>query len=74
MRLAEELGARSISFPSISTGAYGYPLRDAAEVAIRTVAECLRRGDSAMQRVSFVLFGEAAFETHLEVARRELGS
>lgn len=74
MRLAEEHGVRSISFPSISTGAYGYPLKDAAEVAIRTVAERLRRRNSTMQRVSFVLFGKAACETHLEVARRELGS
>ena len=42
LEVASKNGLRTIAFPSISTGAYGYPIRDAARVALRTVADYLR--------------------------------
>ncbi|MGH2768398.1 MAG: O-acetyl-ADP-ribose deacetylase [Actinomycetota bacterium] len=59
LRVADELGARSVAFPAISTGVYGYPLDEAAAVAIRAVAEA----DTKVEEVSFVLFGKEAYET-----------
>ena len=41
IRLADDHGIRSLAFPSISTGAYGYPVREAAEIAIKAVVEAL---------------------------------
>jgi O-acetyl-ADP-ribose deacetylase (regulator of RNase III) len=58
LRVADELGARSVAFPAISTGVYGYPLEEAAPVAIRAVREARTQVDE----VRFVLFGRAAFE------------
>ena len=56
LRLADELGARSVAFPAISTGVYGYPVEEAARVAIAAVLE----SGSRVEAVSFVLFGERA--------------
>ena len=60
LRLAEELKLQSIAFPSISTGAFGYPVHQAAEVAITTVAETLGRAQH-IREVRFVLFNKATF-------------
>jgi O-acetyl-ADP-ribose deacetylase len=59
LRIADELGAGSIAFPAISTGVYGYPLEEAATVAIRTV----RDASTHVERVRFVLFGADALAT-----------
>jgi len=67
---AEELGLRSVAFPSISTGAYGYPVEQAARVALGAVLDHLRAG-SGLERVIFVLFDERAFSTY-EAALDEL--
>lgn len=58
LRLAEEQGLRSIAFPSISTGVYGYPVALAARVALRAVRDfCRAAGAGASLRsVTFVLF------------------
>ncbi len=69
LRLAVENGVRTVAFPAISTGVYGYPAGQAARVASRAVAEFLAEDDS-LERVAFVLFGEDAFETfvaHVEL-------
>jgi O-acetyl-ADP-ribose deacetylase (regulator of RNase III) len=58
LAVADRLGCRSVSFPAISTGIYGYPLDRAAPVAVGTVAEA----DTRVELVRFCLFGEAAFE------------
>lgn len=55
LRLANELNCASISFPSISTGAFGYPVHDAAKVALQTVAENLQE-TRFVRLVRFVLF------------------
>jgi O-acetyl-ADP-ribose deacetylase (regulator of RNase III) len=61
--LAEEQGIESVAFPAISTGVFGYPLKEAAEVALRAVIE---RADSLqnVRLVRFVLFGEEDLEVY----------
>jgi O-acetyl-ADP-ribose deacetylase (regulator of RNase III) len=63
LRLASEKGLRSIAFPSISTGAYGYPMEAAAEIALRTAIDYLREHDD-IELVRFVLFGHDALRTY----------
>jgi len=57
LAVADELGARSVAFPAISTGVYGYPLELAAPVALDAVASC----DTRVSEVRFVLFDERAY-------------
>lgn len=57
MEVASELGAKTIAFPAISTGVYGYPVEEAAGIAIRSVSQA----ESDIQQVRFVLFGDAAY-------------
>ena len=61
IRLADELGARSVAFPAISMGIYGYPPPDGAQVAVRAVMESLG-GAGVVQIVRFVLFSEETYE------------
>jgi O-acetyl-ADP-ribose deacetylase (regulator of RNase III) len=56
LRVADELGAATVAFPAISTGAYGYPLDQAAEVALTAV----RDATTDVDEVRFVLFDERA--------------
>ncbi|MES2392395.1 MAG: O-acetyl-ADP-ribose deacetylase [Acidobacteriota bacterium] len=56
MQLARERGVKSMAFPAISTGIYGYPKRDAAEVAVRVCRELAE--ESGVERVEFVCFDE----------------
>lgn len=63
LRLADKHGIRSVAFPAISTGAFGYPTEEAARVALRTVLE-EAPGLSSVRLVRFVLFGAADFEIH----------
>jgi O-acetyl-ADP-ribose deacetylase (regulator of RNase III) len=74
LQLAEERGAKTIAFPSISTGVYGYPVEPAAEVAIRTIAEHLRKPVCRIERVTLVTFGRPAFEAHARVLQSVLCS
>jgi O-acetyl-ADP-ribose deacetylase (regulator of RNase III) len=69
LRIADELGARTVAFPAISTGVYGYPLEEAAPVAIRAVAEA----DTRVEEVRFVLFDEAAYEAFERALRQAAG-
>lgn len=67
LALAAEHRARTVAFPSISTGVYGYPVELAARVALRAVAEALAaRG---FEEVRFVLFSPADFEAYAAVLR-----
>lgn len=66
LRLAEEHGLRSIAFPAISTGAFGYPVRDAAHVALRAVAEAAPELET-VRVVRFVLHSSDDLEVHREV-------
>jgi len=64
LRVADELGARGVAFPAISTGAYGYPIREAAHVALAAV----RGADTRVEQVRFVLFGADAFDVFRRAA------
>jgi O-acetyl-ADP-ribose deacetylase (regulator of RNase III) len=67
LRVADEVGARSVAFPAISTGVYGYPLDEAAPVALHAV----RGADTRVELVRFVLFGEDALEAFERAANRD---
>ncbi|MFI1538562.1 O-acetyl-ADP-ribose deacetylase [Streptomyces anandii] len=58
LRVADELGARTVAFPAISTGVYRWPMDDAARVAVTTV----RSTGTAVAEIRFVLFDERAYE------------
>ncbi len=70
LKLAVEHGIRTVSFPSVSTGAYGYPVQSAATVALRTIIDFLEEDDS-LEEVVFVLF-DAATACVYEAALRDL--
>jgi O-acetyl-ADP-ribose deacetylase len=59
LRAADELGAHTVAFPAISTGIFGWPLLDAARIAIATVRET---DCTVVREVRFVLYGEAAYD------------
>ena len=58
LRVADELGSRSIAFPAVSAGIYGWPIGDAADVAVRTVAAT----ETAVTDVRFVLFSDEVLD------------
>lgn len=62
--LAVEKGCRSISFPAISTGAYGYPLHEAAVIAVGSVHGWLLKNPGKLDRIVFVLFGDDALSAY----------
>jgi O-acetyl-ADP-ribose deacetylase len=67
LRLSDERGVEVISFPAISAGVYGYPMREAAQIAIGTVSDYLNRGGGSVREALFVLFGESAFQEYSRV-------
>jgi O-acetyl-ADP-ribose deacetylase len=71
LAIAEAYGARSIAFPAISTGVYGFPADRAARIAVTTVENTLR-DDAQFTRIIFCCFSPASAEHH-ERAERELG-
>jgi len=70
LTLAAEKGIRSIAFPSISTGAYGYPIHEAARIALKTVVSFLKEHPE-IGLVRFVLFGNDAYRAY-EAALKEI--
>jgi O-acetyl-ADP-ribose deacetylase len=67
IRIADDHGIQSLAFPSISTGAYLYPVQEAALIAIRSVAEHLPT-TTHLQRVRFVLFSPSDCQTYIRAA------
>jgi len=63
LQLAVENGIRTIAFPAISCGAYGYPIQEAAEIALKTTREFLAKTDK-IEKVIFVLWGEDVYEAY----------
>jgi len=61
--LADEHGMASVAFPAISTGVFGYPMDEAARVAIGTVLDALE-GLERVERIRFVLYDQAALDSH----------
>ena len=66
LRVADELGARTVAFPAISTGVFGYPIEEAAAVAVGAV----RDAETTVEEMRFVLFGREAFEAFERVLGR----
>ena len=64
LKCASENGLSGISFPSISTGAYGYPVPEASRVAIGTVVSFLREETTSLKEVVFVLFDARTYEAY----------
>jgi O-acetyl-ADP-ribose deacetylase (regulator of RNase III) len=64
LRLAEERSVGVISFPSISTGVYGYPIQEAAPIALREVIHHLSQSASAVREVIFVLFARGDYDVY----------
>lgn len=68
LELASQHGIRSVAFPSISTGAYGYPIELAAPVALQTVRDFLEAHPD-IELVRFVLYGRSAYEAYEHALR-----
>lgn len=66
LKLAEENQLQSIAFPAISTGAFGYPLKDATLIALQTILQ-EKKHLSSVEIVRFVLFDENAYKVYTEV-------
>ena len=72
LALAEQKGVKTIAFPSISTGAYGFPMERAAHLAVTEIKTFLER-KSSIEKVLLVCFGKGAFEIHRQVVREVVG-
>ena len=70
LKSAVSEGLKTIAFPSISTGAYGYPIEEASRIALTTVKEFLKREDK-LEKVIFVLFTKHDLEIY-EVAAKKI--
>src|SRR3972149_3772922 len=65
LRIAKEKGLKSVAFPSISTGAYGYPIEEAAEIALKTVMGFVKE-NRGFELVRFVLFSDQDLKVYEE--------
>jgi len=71
LKLASQHNVKSISFPSISTGIYGYPVKEAAETAVSIIIEYLKE-HTEIERVRLVLFSEEDFNTYRDTVKEIL--
>ncbi len=69
IRVADDHGIKSVAFPSISTGAFGYPVHEAAEIAVRTIAETLPHCVD-VEHVRFVLFDRRTCIAYVSAAEK----
>lgn len=69
LRLAVSKGLKTVAFPSISTGAYGYPIEKACKIALKTVKEFLEKEDK-LDEVIFVLFTQKDLEIYEKTAEK----
>ena len=68
LKLAQKRGIRSLAFPSLGTGAYGYPLDEAAAIALKTVVGFIKE-NPVFDRVGFILFGRPSYEAYEKALR-----
>jgi O-acetyl-ADP-ribose deacetylase (regulator of RNase III) len=69
LALAVKNGIKSLAFPSISTGAYGYPINEAAEIALKTIMDFIKT-HKELSLVRFVLFSDRDFEVYKKMLER----
>ncbi len=75
LEVAAENGVRSVAFPSISTGAYGYPMAEAAPTALKTVTDYLAAQEGGgIRLVRFVLYGRQAYQVYQQALTRLIES
>lgn len=70
LRVAQEVGARSVAFPAISAGVYGWPMADAARIAVSTVREYVSAETDSLDLVRFVLFSDTALSAFADALAR----
>ena len=73
LQAAQEIGATSVAFPSISTGAYRFPLERATEIALEETRRFLET-DEKLQRIVFVCFGKQVLDTYEQLYKRIIGT
>jgi len=69
LKLASSKGIKTIAFPSISTGAYGYPVEEASEIALKTAIDYLKE-HTDIELIRFVLFGQKTYEVYEKTLNR----
>jgi O-acetyl-ADP-ribose deacetylase len=69
LSLADSKNIKSISFPAISTGAFGYPMEEAGEIALQTIMNWLRQQNHNIKLVRLVLFDKNDYETHDKILK-----
>lgn len=67
LKVARDEGCRSVAFPSISTGAYGYPIREATEIAVSSVLATLEGHPDAFDEIRFVAFSDKDLKVYEDV-------
>ncbi len=72
LRMADEHNLKSIALPAISTGIFGYPMEEAAEVMLRAAADYLQ-GETGLERVVFCLYGQSAYNIFADTLERLMG-
>lgn len=73
LKLADQNRLRSIAFPAISTGIFGFPIERCAQVMLRTTIDYLK-GPTDLEKVVFCLFGEDSYQVFAEQLKQETGS
>lgn len=71
LELASQNGAHSVAFPAISTGVYGYPMEEAADISLQTVIDFLQ-AHTDIELVRFVLFGQRAYDVFEKVLHQKV--
>ena len=69
LKLASSRGIKSVAFPSISTGAYGFPLNEAAHLALKTIVDYLKEHDD-IKTIRFVLFDQRTHNVFLQELKK----
>ncbi len=71
LKLADEKAIKSIAFPAVSAGIFGFPIQRCAEIMLRTAIDYLR-GQTGLQKVVFCLFGQSDYEVFANQLKREI--
>ncbi len=71
LKLADEEGMKSISFPAISTGVFGFPIQRCAEIMLQTTIDYLK-GQTDLEKVVFCLYGQASYEVFVNQLKQEI--